>query len=136
MECAICYEKFIMTETMTEKEQNKLENEIKNYSREEMMKFSNLLITKNRNLTHTCSTPNCECVICGDCWIKITHNGKCSDTCTDDDEPKFGDTFVCPYCRIIDWKDYMTTNVLLELQVKLLGNDVASEALARKWLNM
>ena len=85
------------------------------------MKFKNLLVTANHNETHVCSTPNCNCVICRTCWIKITHKGK-DDMATIDDMPSKFEYFSCPYCRNIDWKDYMK-KVLNELQEKVLGKE-------------
>jgi len=40
---------------------------VKNNNFDDIMKFKNLLVTANHNETHVCSTPNCKCVICGDC---------------------------------------------------------------------
>jgi hypothetical protein len=118
MECAICYEKFFTPKTKEEFEKIYKES-VKN---NELMKFKNLLITSKHNETHTCSTPNCECLICGDCWINITCNGKDIDEMTEDDIPSIYDYFQCPYCRQIDWKHYMK-NVLIELQQKVLGDE-------------
>ena len=88
----------------------------------EIMKLRNLLITPNHNTTHVCSTPNCSCIICENCWIKVTHKGKDWDTITENDMPTIYDKFVCPYCRNVDWKDYMN-NVLHELRFKILTNE-------------
>jgi hypothetical protein len=121
MECAICFEKFFTPKTKEELEKIYKEN-VKNDDYDEMMKFKNLLITSKHNETHTCSTPNCECLICGDCWIKITHNGKGLMEACIDDMPSMYDYFICPYCRNIDWKYYMN-NVFDELQRKILGNE-------------
>jgi len=113
MECAICYEKFYRPKTHKELKKMYKQN-IKNDNFVEIMKFKNLLVTANHNETHVCSTPNCECVICLDCWIKITEE-KYDKNATMDD-------FRCPYCRNIDWKDYMK-KVLNELQEKVLGKE-------------
>jgi len=121
MECAICYEKFFQPNTQEEFKKIYEEN-VKNKNYDEMMKFKNLLITSKHNTTHSCPTPNCECVTCGDCWIKITHNCKSIDEMTKDDMPSIYDYFECPYCRQIDWKDYMI-NVFNELQKKVLGEE-------------
>ena len=130
MECAICYEKFFKPKTKEELESLINEN-IKNKSYKEIEKFKNLLITNKHNETHTCSTPNCECIICGDCWIKITHKGKSIHEATDDDFPNISDKFVCPYCKIIDWKYYMN-NVFNELQKKVLGEEGFIDLLCSK----
>lgn len=119
MECAICFEKFFRPNTQEELEIMYKEN-VKNY--DDIIKFKNLLITSKNNETHICSTPNCECVICGDCWIKIIFKGKDIMDATEDDFPNKFDYFRCPYCRIIDWKYYMK-NVFNELQEKILGNE-------------
>jgi hypothetical protein len=121
MECAICYETFFKPKTQEEIEKAYKEN-VKNNNYDEIMKFKGLLITPKHNYTHSCPTPNCECIICGDCWIKITHNGKSIDEMTNDDMPSIYDYFKCPYCRQIDWKYYMD-NVFNELQKKLLSEE-------------
>ena len=103
MECAICYEKFFTPKTEEEFKKKYKEN------------------VKNNN-THICPTPNCKCLICCDCWIKITHNGKNLMEAEEDDMPSTYDYFKCPYCRQIDWKYYMD-NVFNELQKKLLSEE-------------
>ena len=80
---------------------------------------------------HTCSHPNCECIICRDCWVKITHKGKDIMNMTEDDMPSIYDYFICPYCRNIDWKYYMN-NVFNELQQKVLGEEEFIEALCKR----
>ena len=121
MECAICFSKFFIPKTKEELDIMYKEN-VKNNDYVEIDKFKNLLITSKHNTTHTCSIPNCECLICGDCWIKITHKGKDIMEATIDDMPSIYDYFICPYCRNIDWKDYMN-NVFNELQRKVLGDE-------------
>lgn len=130
MECSICYEKFFTPKT--KEELHCLINEnIKNKSYKEIEKFKNLLITNNHNETHTCPTPNCQCITCGDCWIKITHKGKSINEATQDDFSSINDFFVCPYCKNVDWKYYMN-NVFNELQIKVLGYDVYIDLLTSK----
>ena len=131
MECAVCYEKFFTPKTQEELEKIYKEN-VKNNDYDEIIKFNNLLITPKHNNTHSCSTPNCECLICGNCWIKITHNGKNLMEADEDDMPSKYDYFECPYCRQIDWKDYMN-NVFNELQVKVLGHEEAVEAIYKRF---
>ena len=126
MECAICFEKFLILKTKEEFEE--IKKNMKNNDYSEIMKFKNLLITSK---THTCSTPNCECLICRDCWIKITHKGKDIMEATLDDMPGIYDYFICPYCRNIDWKDYMN-NVFNELQQKVLGEEQFNELFYKK----
>jgi hypothetical protein len=121
MECAICYEKFFTPKSQEEFEKIYNEN-VKDDNYDEIMKFKNLLITPKHNHTHSCSTPNCEYLMCGDCWIKTTHNGKGIYELTEHDIPSIYDYFKCPYCRQIDWKDYMN-NVFNELQEKVLGKE-------------
>ena len=121
MECAICYETFFIPKNKAEFENFWKEN-VPNDSCDEIMRFRNLLITSKCNNTHSCSIPNCECLICGDCWGKITH--KDDVRLLVDDLPSMYDYFKCPYCREVDWKDYMH-NVLFELQKKVLGGDEA-----------
>ena len=121
MECAICYEKFITPKTR-EAIKDLCNEYIIGKEIDEINKFTNLLITTKHNETHSCPTPNCECLICRDCWIKITHKGKDIYTANTDDMPRIFDKFICPYCRIVDWKYYMN-NVFNELQQKVLGMD-------------
>ena len=125
MECAICYEKFFTPKTKEEFE-NLLNENVKNSNYKEVSKFKNLLITSKHNYSHICSTPNCECIICGECWTKITHKGKDIHTIDIDDMPGIYDKFMCPYCRNVDWKDYME-NVFNELQQKVLGEEEFNE---------
>ena len=123
MECAICYEKFFTPKTIEELE-NMYEENVNNNDYDEIIKFKNLLITSKHNETHICSSPNCECVICRTCWFKYTHKGKDIMEMTEDDfmELTEYDMFVCPYCKNIDWKEYMN-NVFNELQQKVLGEE-------------
>ena len=121
MECAICYEKFFTPKTKEELKKMYEEN-VKNNDYNEVMKFENLLITSKHNTNHSCPTPTCECIICGDCWIKITHNGKSIDEIMEDDMPSIYDYVECPFCRQIDWKYYMNY-VFNELQQKVLEEE-------------
>jgi hypothetical protein len=134
MECAICYEKFFTPKTKEEFEQLYNEN-VKNKNYEEIIKFENLLITTKHNKTHTCSNPNCGCLICCDCWIKITHNGKSIEEMTEDDMPDIipekDNLIKCPYCMQIDWKYYMN-NVFNELQKKVLGEEEFIKVMYKK----
>jgi len=126
MECAICFEKFYTPKTKEELEQiyQKFVKNKDDYK--EFLRFKNLIITPKNNTTHTCSIPNCQCLICGDCWIKITHK--------DNEPPGIYEKFTCPYCRNIDWKDYME-NVLQELQDKVLGEEESNKLLIEKILS-
>jgi hypothetical protein len=130
MECAICFEKFLTPKSKEELEKLYKEN-IKNNNFDDWCKFSNLIITSKHNETHVCSTPNCECIICRDCWIKITNNGKDIMEATEDDIPSIYDYFICPYCRNIDWKYYMH-NVFTELQQKVLGMEEYTKLFIQK----
>lgn len=132
MECSICYEKFLIPRN--DKEFVKMYREIvKNNDLEEIMKFNNLILMPHYgNKIYTCSTNKCKCVICQDCFIKLTHNGKSILSVTDEDIPSIYDYFICPYCRNIDWKDYMK-NVLNELQQKVLGKEIFMEMYIDKY---
>jgi len=131
MECAICFDKFFRPTSQEELEKMYKEN-VKYNDYNDMIKFQNLLITPKNNETHICSTHNCECVICGSCWIKITHKGKDVLDATEDDMPSKHELFVCPFCRNIDWKYYMNTNVLTELQLKVLGTEEFCKLIYKK----
>ena len=121
MDCAICYEKFFINKK--EEELDKIfEDAVMKNDYNELTRLNYLIITPHHNTTHICSTPNCECIICHNCWFKITHKGKGMFEATDDDAPNMYDKFICPYCRNVDWKDYMN-NVFHELRVKLLTRE-------------
>ena len=122
MECAICYENFFIPET-EEEFKNMYNKNVQDNNLEQIMKFTNLLITSNHNTSYKCPTPNCNCIICGDCWIKITHNVKDIDEILEYENKYNYNYFKCPYCRQIDWKEYMN-NVFIELQSKLLPEDI------------
>ena len=132
MKCAICFETFFRPKTKKELEKMYDEN-VKNNDYNEVMKFETLLITTKHNTTHACSTPNCERIICGDCWVKITHNGKSIDEMMENDMPSIYDYFECPFCRQIDWKYYMN-NVFNELQKKVLGEEEFYKRVSQKIL--
>ena len=119
MECAICNKKFFTPKSQEELEKIYKEN-VKKNDYGEIMKFYNLLITSKHNTTHSCSTPNCHCLICGDCWCNITYKVKGIDEINEDDISSINNIFECPYCRQIDLKYYMN-NVFNELQQKVLG---------------
>jgi hypothetical protein len=119
MKCAICYEKFLKP---SQEEFVELLNEMRNKNFNEIIKIRNFLITPKHNTTHTCHTPNCECIICSECWFKHTHNAKSMYEITINNIPSLYTYFKCPYCRQIDWKDYMN-NVFQELQIKVLGSE-------------
>ena len=128
MECAICYEKFFIPKTQEEFERICEEN-VKNNNYDEIQKFLNLVITSKHNTTHSCSTPNCECLICEDCWIKVTY-GKSIDEMTEEDMSN-NFHFKCPHCRQVDWKDCMN-NVFNELHSNVLGEEEALEVIYRR----
>jgi hypothetical protein len=48
-----------------------------------------------------------------------------------DDMPSIYDYFICPYCRNIDWKDYMN-NVFNELQQTVLGKEEFNKLFFKK----
>lgn len=120
MECAICYEKFFTPKTQEKFEKIYNEN-IKNNNYDEIQKLFNLLITPKHNTTYACSTPNCKCLICCDCWINITK----------DDMLNNNYHFKCPYCRQVGWKDCMN-KVFNELQAKVLGKKEAFESIYKR----
>ena len=74
MDCAICYNTFFVPKSEQEFEEKRKELhkniediEDKDTKIDIIKKFRNLLITPQHNTTHTCSTDNCNCIICGDC---------------------------------------------------------------------
>jgi len=129
MECYICYNKIFIPKTSEEhnelkKRFMKLYKDITGtYKICELIKFKGCIITDKNNPTYKCPTPNCNSIICGNCFIKLTHNGKDLIDITDDDLPDWNDIIVCPYCREKDWKYYMKNNVLDQLQRQILKND-------------
>ena len=92
--------------------------------------FEYFPIKKIKNM-HTCSTVNCKCVICLECWTKITHKGKNIMNAKISDMPSIYDYFACPYCRNVDWKDYMN-NVFNQLQQKVLGEKEFNKLIREK----
>ena len=142
MECAICYQKFYKPKTQGEfkKIYNEIIESVKNNNYDEIdeivevMRMKNFIITPKHNTTHSCSTPNCESIICCDCWTKITHNGKNMYQVNENDIPNIYQYFECPFCRQIDWKGYMN-NVFNELQQKVLGNEDFYKVLYEKTFN-
>ncbi len=109
MECAICFEKFF-----TPKSKEEIVNWLndKKINRVEGNMF-NLFVTSKHNNNHKCYIENCQCIICGNCWDKLKN---------DDDIAGQYHYHKCPYCRNIDWKDYMK-HVFEELQLKVLGEE-------------
>ena len=124
MECAICYEKFFIPKTQEEFERMCEENIKNDEYDDEISKFFNLVITSEYNTTYSCSTPNCDCVICEDCWLNIKYS--CNNIHEITEEVNFH--FKCPYCRQVDWKDCMNT-VLNELQLKVVREEEAVKAI-------
>ena len=136
MECPICYEKFIIPKTNAElqeeiKKMNKIFEGPEEHSDKcnKLFHFENLLISPKHNPTHACSTPNCNCIICGNCWERITCGGT---NFQDMEPPSIYKTFKCPYCRNIDWKYYMN-NVFNELQIKVLGLEEFGNLMWKKY---
>jgi hypothetical protein len=131
MECAVCYEAFIIPNN--EEECLSIIKEIR--EKRENYKMLNYLITPKYNTTYKCPTLECKCIICHDCWEKVQisnrsenvmsqiYNDLDNDNNTYHDIPCIYDKFMCPYCRLVDWKEYMSNSVLCELQKKILGED-------------
>jgi hypothetical protein len=134
MECAICYEKFFTPKSQEEFE-IKLEDIVNNDSEGGICKFLNYLITDKYNTTYKCPIPNCECVVCSDCYISIQINDDINTEYEEDNEyndiPSNNSKFRFPYCRNIDWKDYMN-GVFNELQMKVLGKNKFEKILFKK----
>jgi hypothetical protein len=86
MDCAICYEAFIINKTREEFNKICKDAFVKNDFKE-FVRLESLYITPQHNTTHMCSTPNCECILCHTCFIKIK-------------EADENDIFICPYCRL------------------------------------
>ena len=118
MECAICYDKIF--KPTTDKEYDEVKKIMMNLNTENMQKFKMQIITNKNNPTYKCNTPKCKFIICGNCFIKLTHNGKDLEHITDNDLPTWNSTIICSYCRQVNWKYYMKNNVLDQLQRKIL----------------
>jgi hypothetical protein len=133
MECAICYEKFFTPKSQEEFE--KIYEDIVKNSEDGICKFLNYLITDKHNTTYKCPTPNCECIVCLDCYNSIQIKDEINDEYEEDNEyndiPSNKSKFRCPYCRNIDWKGYMN-NVFNELQMKVLGEEEFGKILFKK----
>lgn len=132
MECTICFEKFFMPNTKEECKKFIEGNlDINQNRHKELMRLWSLIVTPSYNTTHKCYIPNCECIICDWCWTRIRYRGKDSTDATLDDIPSIYDYFVCPCCRNIDWKYYMT-NVFRELQIRVLGKEEFHKLMCEK----
>jgi hypothetical protein len=114
MECDLCCEKFFIPKT--KEEMINFIKKLRTCTDEEGKKKMKLLITPKHNLTHSCSTPNCNYIMCENCWEKIN---KVDQESSLDDLPCWGE-IKCPYCRQTDWKYYMKKYVLDQLQYKVL----------------
>lgn len=133
MECAVCYEAFIIPNSR----EDFLEI-INEYGKNNKLTFFfNYLITPKHNTTYKCPTPECKCIICLDCWNKVQVSNRIdNDNNTHDildNLPSIYDKFMCPFCRQVDWKNYMKDSVLLELQRKILGEDEWLDLLYNKF---
>ena len=115
MECNICFDNFFIPKTKEER-LNFIKEWRKCTADEDALKKMNLLITPKHNRTYSCSTPNCNYIICGNCFDKIN---KEYDYKSVNDLPSW-DEIKCPFCRQTDWKYYMKKYVLDQLQYKVL----------------
>ena len=64
-------------------------------------------------------------------WYYQIDKGKYIMEAILDDMPSIYDYFKCPYCRQIDWKDYMN-NVFNELQQTVLGEEEFIKAVYKR----
>jgi hypothetical protein len=125
MECSICYENFLYANSQEEtielyanfkKNKNIDEFEI-------MSKFEGFLITSKHNETQKCDSPNCNSMICGNCWIDYT---------ADELLVSNKELFKCPFCRQIYWKYYMKNNVHSQLIITVLKkNHLSKDEIAK-----
>ena len=131
MECSICYEKFIISVEEFDVFMNSVDR--KNINK--FMKFQNLFITK-RNKPVICCIDTCKSIFCYDCITNIRMGGNIMDM-TQEELDKIDHTTItnykCPFCRNIDWKNYMKIVVLNQLQNKILTDD---EYYKQLWENM
>ena len=90
----------------------------------EYISFLNYLITNKHNTSYKCPTYNCQRTVCLNCYNSIKINDEINNEYEEANEyndfPSNYSIFRCPYCRNVDWKDYMN-NVFYELQIKVLG---------------
>ena len=90
-------------------------------------KIQGLLINnKTNDVMNTnifkCHTPGCNVLFCYTCYNKIKKNSDYDD----ESEPySYNNKFKCPYCRNIDFKDYMKHNVLNQMMCKILTPEEA-----------
>jgi len=149
MECSICYESFFLPKSNEDYKFKNLPENLKKNSYINLSAIRNLLITDKYNSTYKCPIENCDSIICQKCWTSLLYNsvlqkksirnnlsdaeeGRDDDDDGDDDDLDIYYLFSCPYCRNIDWKQYMSNHVLLQLLVSKLGVDIVHEDLMKK----
>lgn len=110
MECSICYEQFI--QLPSNERSKELEEEFdKNHNDDydyKWFRYCALLLYPNAMPRYKCHNDKCCKYMCDYCY-ENTINEK--------------ELFKCHYCKTIDYKTYMKKNVLLKLQIKVLGSD-------------
>lgn len=115
MECSICYEQFIRP--TSDENRKALEEEFdKNHNDyDKWFRYCALLLLLPIDMPrYKCRNDKCCKYMCDYCYEKTIDKKK---------------IFKCHYCRVNDYKTYMTTNVLQELQFKVLGKDGVLELL-------
>jgi hypothetical protein len=129
MECSICYEKFIYPTSKVEFEKLFENYNNINYTldkRRNFLNFMRLVITSRHNETIQCETPNCNSIICSNCWTKYTDR-------ENESFDKFDNTLdKCPFCKQVYWKYYMKNIVHFELLMKVLNVDEFNEYTFKK----
>ena len=109
MECSICYEEFIQLGMCKQKNDEAKKEFMENHQDDEykIIKCMSLIIIPPHK-PYKCPNDKCCKYICDYCYDNTI------------DEKTL---FKCHYCRMVDYKTYIITNVLRELQIKVLGEE-------------
>lgn len=102
MECSICNYDFIIPKSQEDLDQLREKYE-KEYGK---FKFLTMLILPKSKPEKMCSNESCSALICQDC--------------REEDKTR-RELFKCYFCRCYDYKYFLQTVVLRDLQIKVLG---------------
>lgn len=119
MECSICYEKFITVNSF--EEFKILMGSVDKKDVSGFVKFQHMI-----NKPFICCIDTCKSICCDGCISNIRTGGNIMDMTEEDIEELEDQTihnYKCPFCRNIDWKGYMKTVVLNQLQSQILTDD-------------
>ena len=122
MECSICYEEFIQVGMCKQNDDEAKTEFMENHQDDEdnEIKFMSLMLLPHHKPRYKCPNDKCCKYICDYCYDNTI------------DEKTL---FKCHYCRMVDYKTYIITNVLRELQIKVLGKEGFIKLWREQFLN-